>query len=204
MLMQVPGEMLGINMRKMLSVCIWKTMPSKKHLRCNNTSSLGHHLEVKVHSFALLLFDIVYVFITRSREYISQTPKDPESQSGISAVYYEVIMALLGVYLGNAAYVCICKWWSVISVLAGRVTGSWLFFFFFLPSCFGPWWSEAYMMWSRRPGTPRCACPLRGRSGSMCVEAHYLATDAAAGRAEKKRISPGFLKSNDLSRLTAD
>lgn len=41
---------------------------------------------------------------------------------------------------------------------------------------------------------PRCACPLRGRSGSMCVEAHYLATDAAAGRAEKKRISPGFLK----------
>lgn len=70
---------------------------------------MGHHLEVKVHSFALLLFDIVYVFITRSREYISQTPKDPESQSGISAVYYEVIMALLGVYLGNAAYVCICK-----------------------------------------------------------------------------------------------
>ncbi|XP_034558975.1 transcriptional repressor p66 alpha-like isoform X3 [Notolabrus celidotus] len=51
---------------------------------------------------------------------------------------------------------------------------------------------------------PRCACPLRGRSGSMCVEAHYLATDAAVGRAEKKRISPGFLKSNDLSRLTAD
>ncbi|CAJ1072067.1 transcriptional repressor p66 alpha-like isoform X4 [Xyrichtys novacula] len=50
----------------------------------------------------------------------------------------------------------------------------------------------------------RCACPLRGRSGSMCVEAHYLATDAAVGRAEKKRISPGFLKSNDLSRLTAD
>ncbi|XP_074545004.1 transcriptional repressor p66-alpha-like isoform X2 [Halichoeres trimaculatus] len=38
----------------------------------------------------------------------------------------------------------------------------------------------------------------------MCVEAHYLATDAAVGRAEKKRISPGFLKSNDLSRLTAD
>lgn len=52
--------------------------------------------------------------------------------------------------------------------------------------------------------SPRCACPLRGRSGSMCVEAHYLATDAAAGRAEKKRISPGFQKSNDLSRLTAD
>lgn len=40
----------------------------------------------------------------------------------------------------------------------------------------------------------RCACPLRGRSGSMCVEAHYLATDAAVGRAEKKRISPGFQK----------
>lgn len=29
----------------------------------------------------------------------------------------------------------------------------------------------------------------------MCVEAHYLATDAAVGRAEKKkRISPGFQK----------
>lgn len=59
---------------------------------------------------------------------------------------------------------------------------------------FGPWWPPAYMMCSARPGMPRCACPLRGRSGSMCVEAHYLATDAAAGRAEKKRISPGFQK----------
>lgn len=51
---------------------------------------------------------------------------------------------------------------------------------------------------------PRCACPLRGRSGSMCVEAHYLATDAAAGRAEKRGYPLDFKKSNDLSRLTED
>ncbi|KAM4605346.1 transcriptional repressor p66-alpha isoform 3-T3 [Polymixia lowei] len=50
----------------------------------------------------------------------------------------------------------------------------------------------------------RCACPLRGRSGSMCVEAHYLATEAAAGRAEKRGYPLDFLKSNDLSRLIAD
>lgn len=54
-------------------------------------------------------------------------------------------------------------------------------------SCLGPWWSAVYVMCSGRPGAPRCACPLRGRSGSMCVEAHYLATDAAAGRAERKK-----------------
>ncbi|MEQ2284984.1 hypothetical protein AMECASPLE_027217 [Ameca splendens] len=58
----------------------------------------------------------------------------------------------------------------------------------------GPWWPPAYMMCSGRPGMPRCACPLRGRSGSMCVEAHYLATDAAAGRAEKKEDIPWISK----------
>lgn len=62
---------------------------------------------------------------------------------------------------------------------------------------------SGYMMCCGRPGMLRRACPLRGRSGSMCVEAHYLATEAAAGRAEKEDI-PRISKKQRISRLIED
>lgn len=88
MLTQFPGEMLGINTWNLLPVCIWETGNSQdvKTRRLRVTSRRSRF--TLLHYF---LLDIV------SRARIRQAPRHPESHYGISAIYYEVIMTLLGV-----------------------------------------------------------------------------------------------------------